>query len=266
MHPPEAASLRALEGVVRRLRWTGAFVLRGSLLTRQWVAPFPRSVGDLDLVGIGDDDVGRTLDRLRDSLDTDGSDGVLLDLVGARARGLWRSTAFPGVRVTLPTRVLDRPVRVSLDIGFGDPLVPGSERLVYRPLDGDPFEVEGVALTTQLAWKLHGLAEWSVQQWRPKDLLDLWLLADREVRPAPEITNAIRVAFESRGLAPHVARDVLLRPEWDGPIADRIWDRFRSGLAGLPPGSPGSGDPLPTAPAMLRDGIVDRLMPALEPL
>ncbi|MCB9675333.1 MAG: nucleotidyl transferase AbiEii/AbiGii toxin family protein [Alphaproteobacteria bacterium] len=241
---------------MRRLPWD-AHVLRGSLLTRQWVAPFPRRAGDLDLAGKGDDRVEATADALLPPLAADVGDGVAFRVEACRATGIWRETpGFPGVRLALRAVAFDRPVAVTVDVGFGDPLVPPAEPFTYAPLVGTPIDVRAVARTTMVAWKLHGLAEWGEVRWRPKDLLDLWLLTPLDDDP-DTVAGALRAAFTSRGFDPRDAERVLAGAWWAGPAAQMRWRRF---LADDPRIDP------PRNPATLRDAVRERLAPAFARL
>lgn len=220
-----------LEAVLRRLAGSGGaagFVLRGSMLTRAWAAPFPRPAADLDFAGAFEHDVADTADRFLPCLAADPADGVRFDPAAAHAKGIWQESRFPGVRLSVRADVFGEPQATTIDVGFGDPLVPPPERLDYPALVGPPVPVLAVHPATLIGWKLHGLAEWGVRRWRPKDVLDLWLLAARFAPPAGQLAEAIVVAFESRGYPAAEAGPTLTAPgRWDARSARARWDEFR---------------------------------------
>jgi hypothetical protein len=224
-----------------------SFVLRGGMLTRAWIAPLRRPARDLDYVGDFPFEVAETARRLAPALAMELPDGVRLDAARADVRGIWLDTAFPGVRVDVPIGLSRPDQRLSIDIGFGDPLVPPATSI---ELAGD-VPVRAVRPETQLAWKLHGLAEMGAS-WRPKDLADLWAIATRVPLEAAALPPAIAAAFESRGFPVCAAATVLQSPHWATKTARVRWAaRPRDGV--------------PDLEQTLAD-VRERLAPVLEPL
>ncbi len=216
------------------------------MLTRAWIAPLRRPARDLDYVGDFPFDVADTARRLVPALALELPDGVQLDPARATFRGIWLDTAFPGVRVELAIGLGRPDQRLSIDIGFGDPLVPPATSIA---LDGG-VTARAVRPETQLAWKLHGLAALGAS-WRPKDLADLWAIATRVPLDHAALTRAIAAAFESRGLATSVAAEVLYTRHWSTKTARLKW-------AAQP------RDGVPDLAQTLAD-VRARLAPVLEP-
>jgi hypothetical protein len=238
--PPELVRHHVLEAVLRRVGGDTGFALRGSMLTRIWAAPFPRPAADLDFAATAPLTVAGVAARLLGPLDADAGDEVrfLPDRCGAE--GIWEQSAFPGVRLTLSAEAFGSTHTTTADVGFGDPLVPSVEHVEYPVLVGPAIPVWAVHPATLIGWKLHGLAEWGPVRWRPKDLLDLWLLTARFELAAEVLGEAIRVAFVSRGYDPTAARCTIDDPtRWGSPVAQARWAAFRRerGDAPVPPGA-----------------------------
>lgn len=196
----------ALFGVLREvaaLPECGGMVLRGGLLTRDWVAPAPRPARDIDFVGDFPFGVAETR---------------ALFAGDAAAEGIWLDSAFPGVRLTL-TR---GGHLVTIDVGFNDPLVPPAEWHELRGPDG-PVRLRVVRPETQVSWKLHGLAEMAAD-WRPKDLADVWLIARAVSLDAGAMPEALRAAFESRGMTLGRAARLFDAPHWGTKGARVRWE------------------------------------------
>ena len=245
-----------LEAALRRLSIAGdtGFVLRGSMITRLWAAPFPRIANDLDFLGMFPYSASETAHRFFPTLATEAPDCVRFDVPRCRVAPIWEGSEFPGVRLTLFADVLGEPHVTTVDVGFGDPLVPGAEWVNYRFLMGDVAHVWAVHPLTMLAWKLHGLAEWGHVRWRPKDLLDLWLLTNTPITDTELLAHAVRVAFESRHYTVAAARETLEDPYWNTFSARARWNRFRAEQAGIP---------IPESVVEVRDTVRSRLAPAL---
>lgn len=250
-----------LEGVLRRLAPlpnAGDFVLRGSMLTRAWVAPRPRVAQDLDFVATFAHDVGETARRFAPVLAMTGiDDGVCFDAASLRAQGIWLKTAFPGVRLSVRAGLgcADRPL--GIDVGFNDPLVPPAHQFDYPMLLGSSARVWAVRPETAVAWKLHGLAEMGPSGWRPKDLVDVYLITGVVPLDAADLPPAIEAAFRSRGYALADATLLAAVDWWERKSARVKWADYRRDYPGL--------DVPDDLPAVVR-AARERLRPALRVL
>jgi hypothetical protein len=215
-----------LAGVVERVARSAsraAFVLRGGVLTRAWVHPTPRPARDLDYVGAFAFDVDDTARQFAAALATPADDDVRADPASLRAESMWTTTAFPGVRLTFAVGIDAPDGELTVDVGFNDPIVPDAVELAFAGSTGE-VAVRAVRPETQLAWKLHGLAEMTTS-WRPKDLHDAWLIATRCRLEDAALVPAIAAAFASRGFSRAAATGVLAAPHWDTKTARVRWDR-----------------------------------------
>ncbi|MBX3155850.1 MAG: nucleotidyl transferase AbiEii/AbiGii toxin family protein [Deltaproteobacteria bacterium] len=208
-----------------------AFVLRGGLATRAWIeGRARRPTKDLDCVGDFPFDVEDTARRFRPALEVGADvvdDGVRFDPARFAARGIWLDSAFPGVRITVTAGVNAVDQELTVDVGFHDPLVPPATTLV---LGGTA--VRAVRPETQVAWKLHGLAEMTAS-WRPKDLADLWLITRHVALVEDDLVPAIDAAFASRGFTREQARRTLAEPMWATKTARLRWEPYRTTLPEL---------------------------------
>jgi hypothetical protein len=218
----EAVRHHLLAGVIDRVARTGDdFVLRGGMLTRIWIDPAYRSTRDLDFVGDFAFDVEATRARFATALALALPDEIVVD--GLTAEGIWLDTAFPGVRLRLAIGLGRADDALAIDVGFGDPLVPEPIRLATG--------IRAVRPETQLAWKLHALAEMQAS-FRPKDLADLWLLATHVALDPALVALAIPPAFESRGFTLAAAR-VLDAPYWATKTSRVRWEPYRERIGEL---------------------------------
>lgn len=213
-------------GIVRRLsRVSDAFVLRGGLLTALWIAPRNRPTRDLDFVGDFPFDVEDTRRRFAPGLALELGDDVQIDPTSLRASPMWLESEFPGVRLgfRLGLRAIDQ--ELSIDVGFNDPLVPTT---VERDIAGDRIRV--VRPETQLAWKLHALAEMTTS-WRPKDLADANLIITHVPLVDDDLVPAITAAFQSRGFSRASATGLFDAAHWPTKTSRLRWDKQTPPLA-----------------------------------
>jgi hypothetical protein len=226
-----------LEGVLRRVASLPAaegFVLRGGMLTRALVGSRLRTTRDLDFVGDFPFDVDEVARRFAPVLADAVDDGIRFDPNRFTARGIWTNTSFPGVRLDLWADPGTAAQAISVDVGFGDPLVPAALWLDYPTLlPGLPVRLRVCRPETLLAWKMHGLAEMGAG-WRPKDLADLWLIGTHVPLEAAALPAAIEAAFVSRRCVTEDAIGLFDRPHWATKTARVRWDACKGALPALP--------------------------------
>jgi hypothetical protein len=221
---PAAAHHRVLAGIVERVARSAqrdAFVLRGGVLTRHLVQPTPRPARDLDYVGDFAFDVADTSARFATALAVGVADDIAVDPASLRAEPMWLHTAFPGVRLVVAAGLDAADGELAVDVGFNDPLVPPAVDVTFQGTTGE-VAVRAVRAETQLAWKLHGLAEYR-DGFRPKDLHDAHLLATRCTLDDAALAAAIAAAFASRGYPRSAATGVLTAAHWATKTARVRW-------------------------------------------
>ena len=254
----EVTRHRLLEGILLRLaRLPDAeqLILRGGMLLRLWFRPFVRPAADLDLVATFPFSVEETARRFVPLLaDRSVDDGVTFDSERFRVEGIWLNTDFPGVRVFACGEV-----DVSVDVTFGEPLVPSPEL-------GD-YPILGRELTARL-WmcrpetitgrKLHALLHMGMLHWRPKDLNDLRLLLSCVPLSLADLPAAITVSFTSRGNTTADARTLFRRDSWwTMKMSSARWQDFAREFR---------GHPVPENLARVVAEVAERLEPILERL
>jgi hypothetical protein len=268
MKGPQASSAevirhRLLEGVLlglARLPEVDHFILRGGMLMRLWFRPLARPAADLDLVSALPFSVEETARKFAPLLaDRSVGDGVTFDAERFRVEGIWLNSDYPGVRVFASGEAEGVEDEFTVDVTFGEPLVP-------EPEPGE-YPVPGRGLTARLRMcrpetitgrKLHALMDMGVLHWRPKDLNDLRLLLGRVPMDAAELPEAITLSFTSRGNTPADARTVFGRDSWWAMKMSRArWHDFVK---------ESRGQEVPGDLARVVAEIAERLKPVLEQL
>jgi hypothetical protein len=210
---------RLLEGVLLRLaRLPDAdhFILRGGMLMRLWFRPVARPAADLDLVATFPFSVEETARRFVPLLADRGvDDGVTFDTERFRVEGIWQNTDFPGVRLFASGEVDGVEDEFSVDVTFGEPLLPKPEPGEYPTLGGErSARLWMCRPETITGRKLHALMHMGMLHWRPKDLNDLRLLLDRVPMNPADLPAAIAASFTSRGNTTADARSLFRRDSW----------------------------------------------------
>jgi hypothetical protein len=208
-----------LEGILLRLaRLPDAdrFILRGGMLMRLWFRPIARPAADLDLVSTFPFSVEETARHFVPLLADRGvDDGVTFDTERFRVKGIWLNTDFPGVRLFACGEVEGVEDDLSVDVTFGEPLVPapvfGEYPMLGRELTARLWMCRPETITGR---KLHALMHMGMLHWRPKDLNDLRLLLGRVPMNLADLPEAIAASFTSRGNTTADARSLFGRDSW----------------------------------------------------
>jgi hypothetical protein len=254
---------RLLEGVLLRLaRLPDAdrFILRGGMLMRLWFRPVARRAADLDLVATFAFDVEETARRFVPVLaDRSVDDGVRFNAKRFRVEGIWQNTDFPGVRLFACGEVDGVEDEFSVDVTFGEPLLPAPELRDYPMLDRKlTARLWMCRPETIIGRKLHALMHMGMLHWRPKDLNDLRLLLGRVPMNVAELPGAIAASFTSRGDTTARARSIFGRNSWwTMKMSSARWQDFVRESKGR------------EVPRNLRDVVAEvagRLRPILERL
>jgi hypothetical protein len=259
----EAIRHRLLEGILLRLARlpdAGHFVLRGGMLMRLWFRPHVRPAADLDLVSTLPFNVEETARQFVPLLADRGvDDGVTFDTKRFHVEGIWLKTDFPGVRLFACGKVEGIEDDVSVDVTFGEPLVPKPELKTYPMLGGDlSARLWMCRPETITGRKLHALMHTGMLHWRPKDLNDLRLLLGHVPMNFADLPEAIAASFISRGNTTADARALFGRDSWWSlKMARARWRDFAREF---------EGQEVPANLARVVAEVAERLAPILERL
>ena len=226
----ELATLYAMERFLFRLGRSPhaeRFVLKGGLMTLTWAGEYGRVTRDIDLLGRGANSVDAVIARLREVLAVEVADGLRFDGDSVSGREITVETAYVGVRVGFTGDLAGMVLRMQVDVGFGDAVVPAPKWVDYpQLLDLGAPRLLGYPAEATLAEKLHAIVVLGLTNSRMKDYYDLWTAARLRVVTAEGLGEAIRHTFARRGtdvpvglpegLTAAFAEDAGKRAQWAG--------------------------------------------------
>ena len=177
------------------------FVLKGALLMLVWLGETIRPTRDADLLGFGDLSEESLAQILKDvcavQVDPDGLQYLIssIDVSAIRA-----ADDYGGLRGIVQARLGNARLRVQIDVGIGDAVVPSPEWLEYPSLLGfPPPRLRVYRPETAIAEKLHAMVELGADNSRMRDFFDIYALATQRNFDGESLTAAIRATFERRG-------------------------------------------------------------------
>jgi hypothetical protein len=177
------------------------FVLKGALMLRTWDAPLARPTMDIDLLGRMDNAASAVAAAMKDCLAVDvPRDGLSFDPESVEAQQIALDAAYTGVRVRFTGRLGERTrLAMQVDVGFGDPIVPGPVDVRFPVLlDFDPPVLLGYTPETTVAEKFQAMVELDLANSRMKDFYDLWMLAGTRGFDGATLARALEATFRNR--------------------------------------------------------------------
>ncbi len=209
-------------------------ILKGAGLLTVWMADPYRATRDIDLLAYGEnDDAGvRATMRAICSVPCP-EDGLDFDLGTLDVSPIREEDEYAGQRAVLRAYLGKAKIRVQVDFGFGDAVVPGPEDAEYPTLlDGLPApHVRTYPRIVTVAEKFEAMVQLGRRNSRMKDFHDVWALSAQFAFKGPELREAVSACFRRRRTewTPEIP-DVLLRTFYgDEGLAVRWTSYVRAG-------------------------------------
>jgi hypothetical protein len=179
------------------------FILKGALMLKAWNFPLPRATMDIDMLGQNfNNEISRVEAQVQDICTTviQPEDGLEFDENSIIAERITEDADYEGVRVRFVGKLGTARINMQLDIGFGDIIVPGPQRIsLHSLLDFPRVALNGYSMESAIAEKFEAMVKLGELNSRMKDFYDIWLLArfynfDRE-----NLCHAISETLKQRG-------------------------------------------------------------------
>ena len=193
-----------LERVVCRLSvssFAEMFALKGGiLLYALFDGQFARATADIDLlceaVSTGKDRIDTIFHQIL-ALDMD--DGLVFDPSTVSIADIAEHNVFPGVRVMAQALLERTRVPVTIDIGFGDEIVPEHRKIDFPSLlEGKQHSIRAYSTESVIAEKLEAIASLGFLNSRYKDFFDIYLLAQHFPFHGEVLVKAVKTTFTNR--------------------------------------------------------------------
>jgi hypothetical protein len=195
-----------------RSRHAERFVLKGALLLLVWLGETIRPTRDADLLGFGDLDSEALKQTFAEICAVEVEpDGLAFDPGSIRVIAIRPEDAYGGQRVTLLARLGPARLRVQVDVGIGDAVIPEPEWLDYPSLLDLPRpRLRAYWPETAIAEKVHAMVVLGSKNSRMRDFFDVHALAMHEPFDGERLSGALRATFERRRTAIPVEPPIAL--------------------------------------------------------
>jgi predicted nucleotidyltransferase component of viral defense system len=214
------------------------FLLKGALLLTAWQAPISRPTMDIDLLGRTSNEIDDVVRLMKEVAQFDvPNDGIVFDPASFSGAAIREDADYSGVRTVFTGRLDTARVHMQIDIGFGDVVTPGPEKLSYPTILDFPAPVLfGYSRETVMAEKLQALTQLRMLNSRMKDYFDLWLLSRHPELNKATLRIAIQRTFKNRNMEIEEGPIGLSLEFGNDPSKQAQWRAFlkRSALTKVP--------------------------------
>jgi len=233
---PRVRDLYAVRQVLVRLQQSehaDRFMLKGGMFVGAVLEDFHRTTRDADVLAYGPPDPAQLKGAFEEIAAVELDDGVVLQHVQARlaTRG---ADGYDGVKVVISAQVANEPAKASIDIGYGDAVVPEGEAIEVPKLfeGGEQLVMPAYSLGAFLAEKTETVVSGFPGKTLPrlKDFYDIATVTHSWSTPMAGSTllASFKATFERRGTEPdaEVFEDVRAMAVEDGRM-EREWADFK---------------------------------------
>lgn len=227
----ELLTAYGLERTIYRLsksKYVGNFTLKGGIfLYAVFNGNYSRATTDIDLLAQRiSNDVDEMKQVFRDVFSLEVDDPLRFDLNSLTVIPITEFKDYHGVNVSIMTYLDRTQIPISIDIGFGDVIVP--ERVIMDfpvVLSDESPRVYAYSLCSSIAEKFEVIVSLAYDNSRLKDYYDLYVLATTHDFDGADMVNAVRETFDNR----HTSLDEVVAFEdgfADDPLRKSRWNSF----------------------------------------
>ena len=222
-------------------------VLKGALLLKTIGIPRARPTMDIDMLRSGKSDQATLIALVKDcaTLEVE-PDGLTFLADSVIAEEITKDSEYKGTRILMDARMDNVRLRIQVDFGVGDVMVPGPRMIEYPALlDSDTIKLLAYPIETAIAEKLEAMVSLGNANSRMKDFYDVWICSQHLDLDTGALRKAIVATFDNRGTPLPVADVEALsqnfiddhQPQWNAFVRkigeDGLRDKFREIVADL---------------------------------
>lgn len=203
------------------------FVLKGALMFNVWGAPASRPTRDIDFLARLNNSVEAVLPVIRDVCQQAVEpDGLVFDVNSLVGQVIKEDADYTGLRMTFLAYLENARIRMQIDIGFGDVIVPEAALTDYPVLlELAAPQLRAYPRETVVAEKFEAMVKLGQLNSRLKDFFDLWLLSRQFEFDGRILATAVTQTFAHRktaitpqpvALTAAFANDSIKQTQWRG--------------------------------------------------
>jgi predicted nucleotidyltransferase component of viral defense system len=179
-------------------------ILKGALLLKTIGIPNARPTMDIDMLRKGKADQASLIALVRDCavLDVE-ADGLIFLADSVAAEEITKDSEYKGTRILMDARMDNVRLRIQIDFGAGDVMVPGPRMIEYPVfLGGETIHLLAYPVESAIAEKLQAMVALGAANSRMKDFYDVWICSRHLDFNTNTLLKAIDATFTNRETPP----------------------------------------------------------------
>ena len=189
---------------ISKSRHAQTVILKGALLLKTIGIPSARPTMDIDMLRKGKADQASLVALVKDcaTLETE-TDGLTLLADSVVAEEITKDSEYKGTRILIDARMDNVRLRIQIDFGVGDVMVPGPRMIEYPVfLGGDTIQLLAYPVESAIAEKLQAMVALGDANSRMKDFYDVWTCSKHLDFNTDTLLRAIDATFKNRETLP----------------------------------------------------------------
>jgi predicted nucleotidyltransferase component of viral defense system len=185
---------------VSKSRHAQSVILKGALLLKTIGIPNARPTMDIDMLRKGKADQASLIALVKDCavLKVE-ADGLTFLADSVSAEEITKDSEYKGTRILMDARMDNVRLRIQIDFGAGDVMVPGPRMIEYPVfLGGDKIQLLAYPVESAVAEKLQAMVALGAANSRMKDFYDVWICSQHLDFNADTLLKAIDATFKNR--------------------------------------------------------------------
>ena len=175
-------------------------VLKGALLLKTIGIQGARPTMDIDMLRKGKADQASLVALVKDcaTLEVE-PDGLIHIADSAVAEEITKISEYKGTRIRMDARIDNVRLKIQIDFGVGDIMVPGPRMIEYPVfLDSDTIRLLAYPVESAIAEKLQAMVALGNANSRMKDFYDVWIYSNHLDFNTDTLLKAIDATFKNR--------------------------------------------------------------------
>lgn len=175
-------------------------ILKGALLLKTFGIPSARPTMDIDMLRKGKAEQASLVGLVKDcaTLKVE-ADGLTFLADSVVAEEITKNSEYKGTRILLDARMDNVRLRIQIDFGVDDVMVPGPRMIEYPVfLDSDTIKILAYPVESAIAEKLQAMVALGNANSRMKNFYDVWICSQHLDFNTETLLKAIDATFKNR--------------------------------------------------------------------
>jgi predicted nucleotidyltransferase component of viral defense system len=175
-------------------------ILKGALLLKTIGIPNARPTMDIDMLRKGTADQASLIALVKDCATLEVEPDSLAFLAeSVVAEEITKDSEYKGTRILMDARMDNVRLRIQIDFGVGDVIVPGPRMIQYPVfLGGDAIQLLAYPVESAIAEKLQAMVALGGANSRMKDFYDVWICSKHLDFNTSTLLKAVDATFKNR--------------------------------------------------------------------